>query len=828
MNHNDILIAAIAGLSKEELQDRQKDMQRRLQEIQVVEPSKKRPRTTTDIHTTISAVTKTDTHWDFCMKEMMWLAADFQSERKRQRTMGKKLATGIQGFHTSKETRWVRDLAEAELKRRRLAGKIGREVRGWWTKIERVTAYKQKIEIDKERRQAMNQQLVDLIKQTERYGRSLTTVQGSDEGGYRMTIEEALSESNRRGQRIQGTTDYTRVSIAKDDNEIYGESTEDSGSDGSFVLGSEPDDDDETTIREAEELETQERRLNKAGYDGGYKSYKADPDEMHLLYEESQMDVNLVLERMRTAAENIQDFQGDNTDALITDSSDEKESKRVLFASDFGSEVEVTSKITKSDPGNDADDDGDASDVEDFNDNNSEGSEEFVGDLNVVDDETTMEAEERLGREISVADEISMLEREGEMSIEELRRLFSIPPDTTASDDVIAKTETSSEVNSEVNSESDEESSVQGPDRHDKTFVDANSAEDQDEYKPDEMEIDDETTLEAEERLGRDMSADEEINLLQKESEIPVEQLRAMYTLMEAENHTEDYDRTNGKRRKSDEENPIALRSIGVNDDAGTDEFQRDNEVDEKIIREAKERLKKDLSYKEELALHINGSEIPVEELHKHQSVPRNSGSGVDKDDSELIPDESTAESGDDDGSDEFVSEENLVDDETTMEIEERMGREISVEDEINMLAHEGEMPIEELRLLYGHSIADRNEGNCENVIASRGRSKRKSMVHTRKSTTNSTIEDKGLVALHSLKEMEDKLRKTLATRPFLLSSWVHMREYQQIGLNWLVSMQCHRLNGILADEMVCAFNVNINPTLYIQASADSNIYQSF
>lgn len=820
LSHNDVLAAAIAGLSKEELQDRQQDLQRRLEEIQVVEPSKKRPRTTTDIYNTVPVILKTDTHWDFCMKEMMWLAADFQSERKRQLTMGKKLTTSIQGFHTSKETRWIRELAEAELKRRRLAGKIGREVRGWWTKIERVTAYKQKIEVDKERRQAMNQQLVDLIKQTERYGQSLTIVQGSDQGGYRMTIEEALSESYRRGQRIQGTTDYTRVSIAKDDNEIYGESTEDSGSDGSFVLGSEPDDDDETTIREAEESETQERRLNKTGNNDDCTSYKVDPDEMHLLYEESLMDVNLVLERMKKVAESLQDCQGDHTDVLITDSRNEKESKRVLFAPDFESEVEATSTIIKQDPGNDADDDADASDVEDFN--NSDGSEEFVGDLNVVDDETTIEAEERLDREISVADEISMLKREGEMSVEELRKLFAIPANAAASDDTIEKAEISLGDNSEVNSESDEKSSVQDADINDETFTNVNCVEDNDEYKPNEMEVDDETTLEAEERLGQDMSAKEEINLLQKEGEIPVEQLRAMYTLMETENFNGDYDRNNGEGTKYDKENANAFESNDINDISGTNEFQPDNEISNKITREAKLPLTKDLRYKKEFIQHKKGSEIPVEGLLIHQRIPRTQGSGVDKDDSELFTDEFSTESGDDDGSEEFVDEENLVDDETTMEIEEQMGREISVKDEIDMLEREGEMSIDELRFMYGHSIADCNEGNSEST--SRSRCKLKHRANTSKSPTQSKTEDKGLIALQSLQEMENKLRKTLATRPFLLSSWVHMREYQQIGLNWLVSMQCHRLNGILADEMVSEFNLYIIPIFYGPAFADSNM----
>jgi len=61
---------------------------------------------------------------------------------------------------------------------------------------------------------------------------------------------------------------------------------------------------------------------------------------------------------------------------------------------------------------------------------------------------------------------------------------------------------------------------------------------------------------------------------------------------------------------------------------------------------------------------------------------------------------------------------------------------------------------------------------------------------------------DAGTMALKSLEEAELKARFTYISRPFLLSSWVKLREYQKIGLNWLVSIQTRRLNGILADEM--------------------------
>ena len=821
LSPHDILAAAIAGLSQDELDNRKQDIHKRLQEIQIVEPSKKRPRspinnaqaTTTPMAPPI--ILKTDTHWDFCMKEMMWLAADFQSERKRQITTGKKLATGIHGYHQTKETRRVRELAEAELKRRRLAGKIGRELRGWWAKIERVIAYKQKLEADKERQQSMNKQLVDLVKQTERYGRSLTVVQGSDDNG--LSIEEALAGGS-TGRRVQRPIDYARMALEKGDNEIYGESTEDSGSDGSFVLGSEVEEDDETTLLEALALETLERRRSRhqSSDDGDDdRSYVHDPDEIQLLREESRMDVHLVLERMREEKKAPNKPDEADTADLLTD--DGTPSRRVTFAEDD----RYLSPEIKLDPGNDADDDGDASDVEDFKDDSSDGSEEFVGDLNVVDDETTIDAEERLGREMSVDDEISMLKREGELSIEELRKLYAPPSSEENEDSDVNDDENGgNEIAVDIKDTAVESNDDAGPDKSAESLFHEDNAADQDRCNPDIVEMDDETTLDAKERLDREVSVEEKMRLVQKESEIPVEQLRAMYgSIGNGDDNKESDDKDDEVESNADENegdyDPDALLNNCVNDDMADEEFQPVEQVDDETTMEAEERLGRDMSYEEELALLKRESEISVDELRKAYQgmLGSNVGAASDEDD-DLSPDDLDEENDDDveDGSEEFVGDENLVDDETTIEAEERLGREISVEDEINQLKRESEMPLEALRAMYLQMDAECVQDGGTVEITARTRSKRKHLEVLNSTSISEADDDEGLVALHKLKEMEAKLRDTLATRPFLLSSWVHMREYQQVGLNWLVSIQSRRLNGILADEMVSHVTTLVAP----------------
>jgi hypothetical protein len=347
-----------------------------------------------------------------------------------------------------------------------------------------------------------------------------------------------------------------------------------------------------------------------------------------------------------------------------------------------------------------------------------EGDGEFVANnKGAVDDETTLIEEERLGRDISYADEIALLQRENDMSLEELRAMYA----TNA-------------VASSGAEKTNDESSVMSTSVASASVMSHGS----DEFAFDAQDaVDDETTLIEEECRGRDMSYADEISQLQRENEMAVEELRAMYA------------------------NPVA--------DAET------------------------------------SSAADNADLDHHSS-----------------------------GSDEFVANANdMIDDETTLLQEERLGRDMSYDDEIALLNKENDMSVEELRALY----AGANAGSIKVAAAAQtGRKRpsrsssssdvdsdatprlRRSRRQKRRANTdldsekdddsgennkktksgNNQVDD----ALHTLQEKDRLARETNVTRPFLLSSWVKLREYQQIGLNWLTSLQARRLNGILADEM--------------------------
>ena len=411
-------------------------------------------------NTTTSAIhykKSTDTHWDYLLKEMLWLSADFTSERKRQKSMAKKQASAVQLYFATQEQRAMKVALELEVKRRKMASRISREVvTKWWQgKIERVIAYKQKIQGQYIQKQYMDQQLFILIQQTEKYSKTLNqqlySIKEEEEDKRKrrkrnkpLTIEEALQQSDQQ-QRIRLNSSLQRFITPVDstfhtsnntylDKELYGESTEEEGEDDEDWLpfrtqqqGDEDihmmngnDSDNESTLSEAERIDQMERRRwrqwkRKSQEDDHdddeeeeYSTCGTDPEELQKLQEESTMDIQLVLERLERDAKEILQMTwntNNNIDSVINlddmKSSSVASSRMNLDDKLQRHEVEVQEDV-----------------------GSSEDYIEDEGDV-VADDESTMEAEEKLGRDMSYADELALLQKDNEMSVDDLRALYS-------------------------------------------------------------------------------------------------------------------------------------------------------------------------------------------------------------------------------------------------------------------------------------------------------------------------------------------------------------------------------------------------------------------
>jgi hypothetical protein len=771
----------------DELLYRQSILQERLPAV-TVEPLAKRTSnsktattaTDTNIESSLSSssqqdvvitVEKIDTHWDFLIKEMQWLAADFTAERKRHKAGRKKIANAVVQDLTNREQRRLRQCQAARQKQRKVANRHAARVQQWWTQLEKVIAYQQKIKADQQRQREMNQQLVKLVQLTERYTQQLGNACVVD-----GDMEQALQKGSRRSkQRIK---DYAQLRMQPD--VLYGESTDDSGSDATFTLETDSSD-DETTLLQAETEEARERQL-------GTGAFVPDPDEIHKLRQEMDMPIEQVLQRFEREARdsgqlelnNNNNSSSSSSSSSSSDEESDRPSRKVHFAAEpdiqdipSRSSPESGSSPVKLDPGEDADDDQDASDVEDYNDDDQD---DYEMTEEPVDDETTMMEEEQLPQEMTTEEELALLQSESELPVEELRRRYA---------EVCA-----------AQQETDEAGSSSDPEEMEEDIVD-----DDDEFVLEGEALDDETTFIAEEKMGRDMTYEEELALLRDENEIPIEQLRQMYQVnsdagIESEqDEDEDGGDESGEGDESsdvDENDQTALHAlVGPvrNGDNQDDEYEPEEHdvIDDETTMEAEEKLGREITYEEELDILKRESEMSIEELRAMYAGVEDSSSEVEasqQDDDELSEDSES------DG--EFEPDVMEVDDETTIAVEELSGREMTVEEEISNLNDENNMSLEELRALYGISQDETKrqagEKRPQSILQESNKRSRLDDVDVKSTTEDANCSTSEGATMASV------------SRPFLLSPSVKLREYQHAGLGWLVSLQARMLNGILAD----------------------------
>ena len=82
------------------------------------------------------------THWDFLLEEAVWLATDFRQERKWKMAMAKKTATMVMKWHAQRVASSQRNLKAEQVKVRKVASMMAREVKKFWAQLEKVRAAK--------------------------------------------------------------------------------------------------------------------------------------------------------------------------------------------------------------------------------------------------------------------------------------------------------------------------------------------------------------------------------------------------------------------------------------------------------------------------------------------------------------------------------------------------------------------------------------------------------------------------------------------------------------------------------------------------------------
>uniref|UniRef100_A0A2P2L6V3 DNA helicase n=1 Tax=Rhizophora mucronata TaxID=61149 RepID=A0A2P2L6V3_RHIMU len=187
------------------------------------------------------------THWDHVLGEMAWLSKDFEKERKWKLAQAKKVAFRASKGMLDQATRGEKKLKEEEQRLRKVALNISKDVKKFWTKIEKLVLYKHQMELDEKKKKALDKQLEFLLGQTERYSTMLAENLVDKPLLQHSPLNHTNSLHKERGENGESGKLHDELLNTVDDDDYDVQSEEES-------------EDDEHTIEEDEALITEEER----------------------------------------------------------------------------------------------------------------------------------------------------------------------------------------------------------------------------------------------------------------------------------------------------------------------------------------------------------------------------------------------------------------------------------------------------------------------------------------------------------------------------------------------------------------------------------------
>ncbi|QDZ22258.1 P-loop-containing nucleoside triphosphate hydrolase [Chloropicon primus] len=337
---------------------------------------------------------RTKAHWDYLMDEMVWLAKEFQKERKWKQSQCRKFARIVERSKLDVDSRRVKREQQQVLAIRKKASELSKMVMTWWSKVERVVVHKQQHEVEKIEKHRLDKRLDRLVAKTEKCSKLLAKRVGTFMHNETPARSESMAHSQPRSQRRVTFEDQPTEDRMSDVNEATSRKLDqmfrDEARDGDYV-GSDEEVDDETTIME------EERAAAREGNRG-----EQTKRELSTLKDENEMPIEEILKRYYASME-----AEDSTGA----------------PEGGGAEPAGAASTSGAESGRDEDNgvvvNGDIIFREDRNDTEYEMSEDEV------DDEKTFAEEERLARKEGnlkqrEAEELDALQKESEVPVEEL------------------------------------------------------------------------------------------------------------------------------------------------------------------------------------------------------------------------------------------------------------------------------------------------------------------------------------------------------------------------------------------------------------------------
>ncbi|CAH6793160.1 Srcap [Phodopus roborovskii] len=83
---------------------------------------------------------RSKSHWDFLCEEMQWLSADFAQERRWKRGVARKVVRMVIRHHEEQRQKEERARREEQAKLRRIASTMAKDVRQFWSNVEKVSS----------------------------------------------------------------------------------------------------------------------------------------------------------------------------------------------------------------------------------------------------------------------------------------------------------------------------------------------------------------------------------------------------------------------------------------------------------------------------------------------------------------------------------------------------------------------------------------------------------------------------------------------------------------------------------------------------------------
>ncbi|KAL3659032.1 hypothetical protein V7S43_015916 [Phytophthora oleae] len=355
-------------------------------------------------------------HRDFLLQEMEWMAADFSQERKWRLRNAKMLSQTLVSHLDRQEQRLARRKKSEEVQRRRTAARVGRDVKKFWFKIDKIIAFKVKLQADELRQRHMQKHLKQLVAQTEKYSTALA-----------KSFQESQNlkkEDEEQGDEDQEDGDFEMVEEEEDDETTIEEEETRAGPISRRQAAAEV-----TALQEEGEMSIEELRARYAAMENGAdpgdevenaaENSSSEDGDFELTEEEEDDETTIAAEERRSgpvsrrqAAAEVATLQEENELSI--------EELRARYADALetdGDEVPEADQEGDMEEGSDADDD--------FVPTRREEAEQ-------EDDETTIEEEERLEGDASPtqkAEELRLLEEEGQMSVEQLRARYAAASD---------------------------------------------------------------------------------------------------------------------------------------------------------------------------------------------------------------------------------------------------------------------------------------------------------------------------------------------------------------------------------------------------------------